>query len=152
MGIVPIPLFSTAHVRLGSGTADSNEPNAVHEVSENGGMPPSHGRFRKIMTGWWARATPLKNMSSSVGMIIPDGKIKNGNQTTNQMRINFCAQFSELSRAPSLCQEGSHLFPRRSHPCHEDPFCPQSPQSQQSRGVSHRAGGRQNGLESFAFL
>ena len=39
--------------------------------------------------GW---ATPLKNMSSSIGMmIIPkiNGKIKNGNQTTNQiLKIN----------------------------------------------------------------
>ena len=34
-------------------------------------------------------ATPLKNMSSSIGMISNpiDGKIKNGNQTTNQLLL-----------------------------------------------------------------
>ena len=45
----------------------------------------------KTITGWWFLATPPKNMSSSIGMmIIPNihGKIKNGNQTTNQISIN----------------------------------------------------------------
>ena len=39
------------------------------------------------ISGWWARATPLKNMTSSIGMMrFPIyGKIKNGNQTTNQI-------------------------------------------------------------------
>ena len=37
--------------------------------------------------GWWARATPLKNMSSSIGMIRNPiyGKIKLMFQTTNQV-------------------------------------------------------------------
>ena len=41
--------------------------------------------FTYLVGGW---TTPLKNMSSSIGMmIIPtiSGKIKNGNQTTNQL-------------------------------------------------------------------
>ena len=45
----------------------------------------------EIFSGWWARATPLKNMSSSIGMIsnpiyiyIWENKI-DGNQTTNQI-------------------------------------------------------------------
>jgi len=40
------------------------------------------------MTGWWFLSTPLKNMTSSVGMIIPNiyiyGKIKFMVQTTSQ--------------------------------------------------------------------
>ena len=38
-------------------------------------------------TGWWFFATPLKNMSSSFGMMKATQYIqkKNGNQTTNQM-------------------------------------------------------------------
>ena len=42
------------------------------------------------VSGWWARATPLKNMSSSVGMISNPiyAKIKNGNQTTNQLLLD----------------------------------------------------------------
>ena len=31
-------------------------------------VPPK--QLMMLMTGWWARATPLKNMSSSIGMII----------------------------------------------------------------------------------
>ena len=42
-----------------------------------------------ILVGGWA--TPLKNMSPSIGMMtFPiSGKIKNGNQTTNQVSISF---------------------------------------------------------------
>ena len=39
------------------------------------------------MTGWWARATPLKNMTSSIGMMrfpLLMGKKIHGNHTTNQ--------------------------------------------------------------------
>ena len=41
----------------------------------------------KLLLGGWA--TPLKNMTSSIGMISNPiyGKIKNGNQTTNQIMI-----------------------------------------------------------------
>ena len=40
-------------------------------------------------TGWWARATPLKNMKVNWDDEIPFiyGTIKNGNQTTNQINI-----------------------------------------------------------------
>jgi hypothetical protein len=42
------------------------------------------------MAGWWLSPTPLKNMSPSVGMIIPNmmGKIKFMFQTTNQMGLS----------------------------------------------------------------
>ena len=48
--------------------------------------PPGVRLERTSPSGWWARATPLKNMSSSFGMISNPiyGNIKNGNQTTNQ--------------------------------------------------------------------
>ena len=41
--------------------------------------------FTQTWAGWWARATPLKNRSSSIGMISNpiDGKIKLMFQTTN---------------------------------------------------------------------
>ena len=44
-------------------------------------------KFHQILVGGWA--TPLKNMTSSIGMISNPiyGKIKNGNQTTNQKLI-----------------------------------------------------------------
>ena len=65
----------------------------IHVISSMAvmGRCPIHGARPQassiLMAGWWARATPLKNMSSSIGMISNPtyGKIKNGNQTTNQM-------------------------------------------------------------------
>ena len=45
---------------------------------------------RMTIPGWWARATPLKNMSSSIGMIMETqyiGKIKLMFQTTNQIPL-----------------------------------------------------------------
>ena len=39
------------------------------------------------MSGWWFQPTPLKNMSSSVGMIIPNIWKKQMFQTTNQIPI-----------------------------------------------------------------
>ena len=47
---------------------------------------------KQYQTGWWFFATPLKNMSSSIGMMTFPingiyGKIKHGNQTTNQQKI-----------------------------------------------------------------
>ena len=50
-----------------------------------------------LVGGW---ATPLKNMSSSIGMIrIPIyGKIKNGNQTTNQIKKPWVFDSSVLSK------------------------------------------------------
>ena len=46
----------------------------------------THEIPHEFISGWWARATPLKNMTSSIGMIRTPiyGKVKNGNQTTNQ--------------------------------------------------------------------
>ena len=38
-------------------------------------IPKASHRFsilQEVSSGWWARATPLKNMSSSIGMIIPN--------------------------------------------------------------------------------
>ena len=48
-----------------------------------------------ILVGGWA--TPLKNMSSSIGMMkFPIyGKIKNGNQTTNQQWIDLSSHCSD---------------------------------------------------------
>ena len=78
---------------------------SLHQDSSGGGPPPkpwpsrcqtlgTHGdvkRWSTTLSGWWARATPLKNMSSSIGMISNPiyGKIKNGNQTTNQLLYTF---------------------------------------------------------------
>ena len=44
----------------------------------------------KSLAGWWARATPLKNMKVNWDDEIPNinGKIKNGNQTTNQLAMD----------------------------------------------------------------
>ena len=46
------------------------------EISRSCGKAHSQSiRFsilQEVSSGWWARATPLKNMSSSIGMIIPN--------------------------------------------------------------------------------
>ena len=47
-------------------------------------------------SGWWSRATPLKNMTSSIGMMRAtqyswENKI-DGNQTTNQLHCGSEAQ------------------------------------------------------------
>ena len=66
------------------------------QVEEGGGQHGQHasliksrdpGRWGTILVGGWA--TPLKNMSSSVGMMTFPiyGNIENGNQTTNQYRL-----------------------------------------------------------------
>ena len=58
-------------------------------------------KHKKLVGGW---ATPLKNMSSSIGMMTFPiyGKIKNGNQTTNQLGMIYS------SRKNTLCNPGSH--------------------------------------------
>ena len=52
---------------------------------------------KKQHSGWWFLATPLKNMISSIGMMTFPiyGKIKNGNQTTNQKLISKLQQNSQ---------------------------------------------------------
>jgi hypothetical protein len=56
-----------------------------HQGQEQGVW--SGGMF-VIITGWWFFATPLKNMSSSDGIIIPNRmEKKNMIQTTNQIPI-----------------------------------------------------------------
>ena len=49
--------------------------------------------FMGVITGWWLSPTPLKNMSSSVGMIIPNiwKIVKFMFQTTNQYMILMIA-------------------------------------------------------------
>ena len=43
--------------------------------------------FPRTMAGWWFQPTPLKNMSSSVGMILPNIWKNKMIQTTNQIVI-----------------------------------------------------------------
>ena len=51
-----------------------------------------HFQIKCLLVGGWA--TPLKNMSSSIGMMkFPIyGKIKNGNQTTNQFQVSVALE------------------------------------------------------------
>ena len=62
--------------------------------------------------GWWARATPLKNMSSSIGMMkFPIyGKIKFMFQTTNQIR------FGDPTQRVPFWQTGTQVATRFFHP------------------------------------
>ena len=99
--------FDVLCVRLGKGFSPSFRRNRTLEIPTAGALfavqlqPLSEKRWVKhhgatsqeTISGWWARATPLKNMSPSIGMmketLYISGKIKLMFQTTNQICISI---------------------------------------------------------------
>ena len=77
------------------------EPFSPSDSLRVSGIQLFYNLLQHLVGGW---ATPLKNMSSSIGMIRNPiyGKIKNGNQTTNQTNIgHFCCIKNQPAMKPA---------------------------------------------------